>query len=677
MGCGASKEKPTAAEKVLEKELKEKFDKKGKCSIACLGDRDYVSAAYQYASTSYAPTHDTIPASMSPLAVIKPAGPAANADQFVAEAIKWAAANKYKVAVRTGGHSYCGSSSGNRGVIQLDLIEAYTEHTWDDATGLFTTGTSLSLGELNGALAQCKTGADGSIGCFLPTGQCCWVHLGGHMQTGGIGQLCRAYGLIIDYIQEFTVFTADGNKTVAKPDDELFRACLGQSFGGNYGIVTNVVFKPLQNKDHKYSRAGRWVLPYTKGADRETLEAIFTLIAQWKDAPGDYDFSMSLGAMEDAYSNNVLAPKLATFDSRENVAGLDNLMHRLFQPGGQALVLYFQYSNRSGSPDDYDDQWYRKIVAAVDGIQDRIAANPELQAKKEMANKMLADVSADVLTPMSSCVKLWTYMGKREYNYPYIKCCQYADELVDPVEFPKRLAALCDEAAQPGLPQPWIMDPKFKALFTDMVDDLKHGKIAGAFKDLLELVTPFFEKDPDTKLMVFTQWQNFGGPDSANVTNAPKVTTTYNWRTTATIGGDLGYFFNPKQAGAEDEAKKYHAQTLALLTGEGNLFCKKNIRSVAFPHDTEAGIEVDHPMYFEPDNWKFANEFKAKIDPNFIFSPNPNSIGWAKAEKTADVAPEEPLSLTTEGLYSCDAGMCKDEHVIGAVRHKERVGYVE
>jgi FAD/FMN-containing dehydrogenase len=87
------------------------------------------------------------------------------------------------------------------------------------------TSVSWSLGEFNAYLGQHQV--------FVPHGQCVNVHVGGHVQTGGYGQLGRSFGLFGDHVLSLEVVDHEGNfKEVTRASDpELFYAILGGSPG--------------------------------------------------------------------------------------------------------------------------------------------------------------------------------------------------------------------------------------------------------------------------------------------------------------------------------------------------------------------------------------------------------------------------------------------------------------
>merc|ERR1712238_363881 len=131
---------------------------------------------------------------------------------------------------------------------------------------------------------------------FLPHGICAHVHLGGHLQTGGYGQSCRAHGLLCDYVEGIELVTADGMlKRLSRPqkgkrnpkNDDLFWAVLGGS-PGNYGVLTHVLLKPLHDKDYPDSRGMKLMSLYS----RKKLELILTLVSKMSDDDGiarDFD----------------------------------------------------------------------------------------------------------------------------------------------------------------------------------------------------------------------------------------------------------------------------------------------------------------------------------------------------------------------------------------------------
>jgi len=603
---------------------------------------------------------------MAPLAVITPQGPASNADIYVAQVIIWAAENNFAVVCRTGGHSYAGSSSGDSGCIQLDLSEGYTEYTWNNDTGLFTTGVSLNLGEFCAALGKCDTKGAQPAGCFLPTGQCSWVHLGGHMQTGGIGQLTRAHGLLVDYVQSVTVWTCGADKkaqkVVAKAGTDLFRAVYGAGFGGCYGALVEVTFKPLRASDHPYSRAGRLTLPYKKGDDKQVLRNLFELIRVWEQVPGDYDLSMTLAGSEDAYSRNLTMPSLAGFDAKYSVPGIRNILRRFYQAAGQVLIIYFQYSNLDAKPDSYDPKYWEMVMKVMRPMEARVAADPQSAALAKNGSLLLPNHSPDWITPMPDCIKLWTYQGKREFNYPYLKCCQVTNKVVNPGPFLDAVTTICDDTAQPGYPMPLLFTPEFMDPLTQMIKDLFSGRPAEALFEAAKFLWEFvskvpFEQNPDTAVAVFTQWQNFGGPASSMRTNPKRPLTSVAWRD-CTMGGDLGCFYNPfnKAVDATTIAVNTHKKILNVMTDK-SLFSAKDMRWIAFPHDF-TNIEEQHQFYIEDPVYAFATKFKGQIDPCNVFTANPYCIGW-KAPKPLLRAGALSSANAAESLYSIAASAVK------------------
>ncbi|NEC69269.1 FAD-binding oxidoreductase [Streptomyces sp. SID9727] len=133
------------------------------------------------------------------------------------------------VAIRSGGHSYAGWSSGNgRLVIDVASLDGV------EADGTVGAGAKL-LGVYEGLAAH---------GVTIPGGSCPTVGISGLTLGGGHGVAARAYGLTCDSLTAATLVTADGRTLTvdAKHDPDLFWALRGAG-NGNFGVVTSLRFR--------------------------------------------------------------------------------------------------------------------------------------------------------------------------------------------------------------------------------------------------------------------------------------------------------------------------------------------------------------------------------------------------------------------------------------------------
>ncbi|HEX2883480.1 MAG TPA: FAD-binding oxidoreductase [Candidatus Limnocylindria bacterium] len=163
-----------------------------------------------------------------PIAIVR----AADAGD-IATVIGFAARNDIEIAVRAGGHSLAGHSSGN-GTLVIDLRDLRSLHI-DPDRRLAWVGAGLTAGEVTAAAAE--------HGLAVPFGDTASVGVGGLTLGGGIGWLARKHGLTIDSLVSAEVVTADGEvRTVSETEEpELFWAIRGG--GGNFGIVTRFRFR--------------------------------------------------------------------------------------------------------------------------------------------------------------------------------------------------------------------------------------------------------------------------------------------------------------------------------------------------------------------------------------------------------------------------------------------------
>ncbi|WP_432120081.1 FAD-binding oxidoreductase [Streptomyces sp. bgisy032] len=182
------------------------------------GDR-----AWQTARQLYNTRFDTL----KPAAVAY----AAHTDD-IRTALAYARAHALRVAIRNGGHSYAGWSSGDGRLIidvsKLDRVRA----SGDTAV----VGAGAKLIDVYRALA--------AKGVTIPAGSCPTVGVSGLTLGGGHGVVSRAYGLTCDSLTRATLITADGKQLTAdaRENKDLFWALRGAG-NGNFGVVTELHFR--------------------------------------------------------------------------------------------------------------------------------------------------------------------------------------------------------------------------------------------------------------------------------------------------------------------------------------------------------------------------------------------------------------------------------------------------
>jgi FAD/FMN-containing dehydrogenase len=167
--------------------------------------------------------------SILPQAVARPVDAA-----DVQAAVRWAVTRGVQLRARSGGHSYAGYSTLQKGVV-VDL-RTLNGISVNRSSGTATVGAGAQLIDVYAGLA--------AHGATIPAGSCPSVGVSGVTLGGGMGLAGRAYGLTTDQIVAVQIATADGRlRTVnAKTDPDLLWALKGGG-GGNFGIVTEFTFK--------------------------------------------------------------------------------------------------------------------------------------------------------------------------------------------------------------------------------------------------------------------------------------------------------------------------------------------------------------------------------------------------------------------------------------------------
>lgn len=147
-------------------------------------------------------------------------------------ALTYAHAHNLHVAIRNGGHSYAGWSSGN-GRLVIDVSKLNKIHA---SAGTAVIGAGAKLIDVYRGLA--------AKGETIPAGSCPTVGVSGLTLGGGHGVVSRAYGLTCDSLTRATIITADGKQLTADAttNKDLFWALRGAG-NGNFGIVTELQFK--------------------------------------------------------------------------------------------------------------------------------------------------------------------------------------------------------------------------------------------------------------------------------------------------------------------------------------------------------------------------------------------------------------------------------------------------
>lgn len=147
-----------------------------------------------------------------------------------AQAVSYAIQNKWRVSIKSGGHSFEGFSSNDDGLV-IDL-SSMNKITWQNENTIhIQPGCRLSQ-LYDGILPKNK---------LLSAGSCGSVGIGGLALGGGYGLFSRKYGLTCDSLQELTMIDGRGNIINTKDDPELLWACKGGG-NGNFGVITSMKF---------------------------------------------------------------------------------------------------------------------------------------------------------------------------------------------------------------------------------------------------------------------------------------------------------------------------------------------------------------------------------------------------------------------------------------------------
>jgi FAD/FMN-containing dehydrogenase len=150
--------------------------------------------------------------------------------QDVARGVRLARDRGWRVAVRSGGHSWPQWSVRDDALV-IDL-GGLREMSYNPATGVATASPAVHGG------AELAPFLD-SHGRFFVGGHCPSVGIGGFLLQGGQGWNCRGWGWAAEYVEAIDVVTADGElvRADASRHSDLYWAARGAG-PGFFGVVT-------------------------------------------------------------------------------------------------------------------------------------------------------------------------------------------------------------------------------------------------------------------------------------------------------------------------------------------------------------------------------------------------------------------------------------------------------
>jgi FAD/FMN-containing dehydrogenase len=560
------------------------------------GDPDYAASVDQYATTSVKDDGSV----MKPGAIIY----CANVTD-VQLAVNYAREQGIAVAVRTGGHQYCGMSSTTGGNIQVDLSSAFFDVDLgglvDDDDPTVTLGVSFPLGQLMDKVLKPNK-------IFVPHGECATVHLGGHVHTGGYGMLCRSFGLLGDYVRAFQIVTADGaHRTVTRDSDpDLFYAVLGGS-PGNFGVMTHVTLRVVKDVDstgkenYPNSRGLMAMYPFRK-EHMENLLRVFAELNAMEDLPGDLDLCVTCGSpfvafMEGAFEILEGHDSMKAYRAEYSTDG-----DVLDFPA--AIIVAAQWANLGGADQPFDPSWFEKLLAASPSYgrlfpgKDVFRIDLELLSKIPglAAGKFYVDES--VHTPLSVLSGKWIFLqNPREFNTPYMKRVYATKE------------------SQMLVDRDW----------------------AGSVMKRVALIEgPLV---PEHGCHFVCQFEITGGKSSKTFQNRDNG-TSYAWRD-STIGltfdcfydeyGVLGTVLHLLEETPKSWAHRWVTENDQTFVGEDGTFDTQDRRLLwgSYSRDGEhSNMGVVWPRYYDSaDQYARMCDLKKRYDPTGVFTPNAFCVG--------------------------------------------------
>ncbi|UPK92459.1 hypothetical protein LCI18_003394 [Fusarium solani-melongenae] len=548
---------------------------------------DYGYFNQQYASSSYQQERD-----LNPAMIIQPKG-----DQDVVGAVNWARQNKVAIAVKSGGHQYSGACSTGGKNIQIDLSNTYKDMkvlnpkvpVAEDRALVFV-GVSNQLKDFNAYLRH--------NGLFVPHGQCAYVCVGGHGQTGGYGQLGRSFGLFGDHIRTIRMVCHDGviREVTKDSDAELFHAILGGS-PGNFGIITHYIVEVFQGKSYMGTVAGPNGIKGPHGMkalylyNPDVLKKLLTEVAKMgDDAKFPQGFDLCVSVLSTDFPVTILFPSLKDASLWEKIqnkikeALADDVLDLLNGAFPAIIVVYAQWCpvNKADKYDKSVDAWFQKFRDLKDSFKLHTLRIEESEADEDM----------------SKMTGRWIFPKQREFDLPYVK---------------RTYATSSRTLDQDG----WV-DSVVKRL--DLIYNPRQKLGHNKGEDEYEVYT-------HCKLSV--QIQCFGGDNSRFYTDRNNG-TSYSWRDSSVVQ-TLDCFHDPGDK-YKQYALNWQKENDAIMVGRSSPFSKQDKRVLWGSYgDWDLGKPEIWKCYYEDEQkYQRLGRARGKADPNGTFTANPFAVKTVK-----------------------------------------------
>ncbi|KAI2496224.1 FAD-binding domain-containing protein [Fragilaria crotonensis] len=336
--------------------------------------REYATSTHQYATSSYPDDQKR----MSPHMAAYPMDV-----KDVMAAVLYAKGQNKKIVTRSGGHQYCGLSSGGDDTILL-IMEKFNK--LEVRGNIAVVGPGCRLVDLAKAFKQ--------KGVTIPHGECPFVCIGGHVQTGGFGHLLRSFGLALDHVKSFDMVLSNGTlKTFSREErDDLYWAVLGGG-PGSFGVITEIRFDCIRDVDHPKSFGYNGVFYFKEDVFKRAMQELASWGRKIYDSDANFPEDVDLVLSVTSHSWNPFRPF-------------------------PVMLLEMVHGNFKGvaQTEDETDQ-ARKVFEETLG---NIETKPLLLPYDEKRSRFLSDMSDSFVRQVFSGTTFFGDQG-REFSFPYLK----------------------------------------------------------------------------------------------------------------------------------------------------------------------------------------------------------------------------------------------------------------